>query len=117
MKNPRILLHNPLKNLWELKKQRTSLFNYEINVFNCLGFGAAAGMLTSESETADKNKMLYHNNKRGARGGKVGPDTTNDNNSTFAKENDAQSSAGSNISDDEAPTLPGVNRKGPQVFG
>ena len=111
------MFRNPRKKHRGLKKQGTSLFNYEINVFNCLGFGAAAGMLTSESETADKNKILYNNNKRGARGGKVGPDTTNDNNSTFAKENDAQSSAGSNISDDEAPTLPGVNRKGPQVFG
>ena len=71
-----------------------------------LGFGTAA-VTDSGTELVGKHKKHHHHNKRG--GNPL--DNTNGINSTSVKENDAQSSAGSNISDDDTPNIPGVRRK------
>ena len=64
----------------------------------------------SGTDISNKHKKHHHHNKRDKGGAKPG-EITNGNNSTSVKENDALSSAGSNISDDEAPNIPGVRRK------
>ena len=72
-------------------------YSSELNV---KGLGTGPEVSDSGPDHSESHKKHLHNKK-----------PINGNNSTTAKENDDQSSAGSNISDDEAPIIPGVRRK------